>query len=563
MQTGKAGQNGWARLWRVLTESPVPFVLLVFIVTAAIFVAYLLAQSQLDPRPGLPLDDSWIHLTFARNLVRGWGFAFNQGEPVAGSTAPLWTLLLALLHLGFAGPLKMVLAAKVLSALFMAGAGVYAGLIALRLTQSRWPVLAAGLAVVTFCHFGWAMVSGMEVCLSVFLGLAATYYYLKRETGWRGLVPWLLFGLAAYARPENLALGGLALIDTVIRRLFFRQKPVFWRGLGIWVLVLLPWFGYSLAFNHTLFPQTYFAKAGAGSLFAAFAAADSSRLGFLVFKSPWLYLREFAVYLWRANPVLAFMVLVGITALAFFLRRTRNTGSLFVPLVAVLFVPIAGAVAPYVGPGFQHGRYIGTATALALVLAAVAGFWLVKLLRPRLLRYVLAVGISGLALWNVVLTGQACALWTASSTATINRIQVALGQGLATHTPEDAVVACEDVGAIGFFSNRRVVDLMGLVTPEVLPFLRRQKQWGQGHRAYLEAARPDYIVVFPGDFRFLLSDERLTPVAKAEDPGNLVCQFDFRPRVRTLLGVLVTRMSVDPIPSSMVVLSCDWAAGRP
>jgi hypothetical protein len=234
-----------------------------------------------------------------------------------------------------------------------------------------------------------------------------------------------------------------------------------------------------------------------------------------------------------------------------------------VPLVAVFFVPIAGAVAPYVGPGFQHGRYIGTATALALVLAAVAGFWLVKLLRSRLLRYVLAVGISGLALWNVVLTGRACAEWTASSTATINRIQVALGQGLATHTPEDAVVACEDVGAIGFFSNRQVVDLMGLVTPDVLPFLRRQHQWGQGHQAYLEAARPDYIVVFPEDFRFLLSDRRFTPVAKAEDPENLVCQFDFRPKVETLLGVLVTRMSVEPRPSTMVVLSCDWAAGPP
>lgn len=560
MQTGKPGRT---RTWRVLTDSPVPFMLLIGIVTGAIFVAYLLAQSRLDASPGLPLDDSWIHLTFARNLVRGWGFAFNQGQPVAGSTAPLWTLLLALLHLVLAGPPSVILAAKVLSALFMAGAGVYAGLIALRLTDSRWPVLAAGLAVVTFCHFGWAMVSGMEVCLSVFLGLAAAYYYLKQETGWRGLVPWLLFGLAVYARPENLALGGLALIDTVVRRLFFRQKPAFWRSLGVWILMLLPWFGYSLAFNHTLFPQTYFAKAGAGSLFAALAAADSSRLVFLLFKSPWLYLREFAVYLWRANPVLAFMVPVGITALVFSLRRRKDTGSLFVPLVAVFFVPIAGAVAPYIGPGFQHGRYIGTATALALVLAAVAGFWLVKLLRPRLLRYVLAVGISGLALWNVVLTGRACALWTAGSTATINRIQVALGQGLATHTSEGAVVACEDVGAIGFFSNRQVVDLMGLVTPDVLPFLRRQNQWGQGHQAYLEAARPDYIVVFPGDFRFLLSDKRLTPVAKAEDPENLVCQFDFRPRTRTLLGVLVTRMSVEPRPSTMVVLSCDWAAGRP
>ncbi|HXD99632.1 MAG TPA: hypothetical protein VN646_23970, partial [Candidatus Acidoferrum sp.] len=43
---------------------------------------------------GFPLDDSWIHLHFARNLAEGAGFAYNPGRPVAGSTAPLWTLLL-------------------------------------------------------------------------------------------------------------------------------------------------------------------------------------------------------------------------------------------------------------------------------------------------------------------------------------------------------------------------------------------------------------------------------------------------------------------------------------
>lgn len=44
---------------------------------------------------GFPLDDAWIHFQFARNLASGHGFAYNPDVPVAGSTAPLWTLLLA------------------------------------------------------------------------------------------------------------------------------------------------------------------------------------------------------------------------------------------------------------------------------------------------------------------------------------------------------------------------------------------------------------------------------------------------------------------------------------
>jgi len=33
-----------------------------------------------------PLDDSWIHMQFARNLAEGRGFAYNPGAPVSGST---------------------------------------------------------------------------------------------------------------------------------------------------------------------------------------------------------------------------------------------------------------------------------------------------------------------------------------------------------------------------------------------------------------------------------------------------------------------------------------------
>src|SRR5512141_1329437 len=54
-------------------------------------------------RIGFPLDDSWIHLTYARNLALNGEWAFQPGQLSAGSTAPLWTLLLAIgfwLHLG-------------------------------------------------------------------------------------------------------------------------------------------------------------------------------------------------------------------------------------------------------------------------------------------------------------------------------------------------------------------------------------------------------------------------------------------------------------------------------
>src|SRR5512135_1121884 len=63
---------------------------------------YLLA-SALIYRIGFPLDDSWIHLTYARNLAQLGEWSFQPGHLSAGSTSPLWTFLLAIgfwLHLG-------------------------------------------------------------------------------------------------------------------------------------------------------------------------------------------------------------------------------------------------------------------------------------------------------------------------------------------------------------------------------------------------------------------------------------------------------------------------------
>ena len=61
---------------------------------AAACLVYLAAELFLVGRLGFPLDDSWIHLQFAKHLAAGNGLSYSAGERVTGSTAPLWTALL-------------------------------------------------------------------------------------------------------------------------------------------------------------------------------------------------------------------------------------------------------------------------------------------------------------------------------------------------------------------------------------------------------------------------------------------------------------------------------------
>src|SRR5439155_13135021 len=68
--------------------------LLIVLAALVPLALYMTREARIAGAAGFPLDDSWIHLHFARNLASGAGFSYNPGVPVAGSTAPLWTLLL-------------------------------------------------------------------------------------------------------------------------------------------------------------------------------------------------------------------------------------------------------------------------------------------------------------------------------------------------------------------------------------------------------------------------------------------------------------------------------------
>ena len=44
------------------------------------------------------VDDTFIHIQFAKNVVNLGEFSFNAGEPTYGMTSPLWVLLIAFFH---------------------------------------------------------------------------------------------------------------------------------------------------------------------------------------------------------------------------------------------------------------------------------------------------------------------------------------------------------------------------------------------------------------------------------------------------------------------------------
>jgi hypothetical protein len=65
---------------------------------------------------------------------------------------------------------------------------------------------------------------------------------------------------------------------------------------------------------------------------------------------------------------------------------------------------------------------------------------------------------------------------------------------LAENTPPDALIAAHDIGAIGYFAERPLIDLAGLISPQVIPYLT--DEFALSH--YLTGTHAQYLVTAPG-----------------------------------------------------------------
>jgi hypothetical protein len=70
-----------------------------------------------------------------------------------------------------------------------------------------------------------------------------------------------------------------------------------------------------------------------------------------------------------------------------------------------------------------------------------------------------------------------------------------VGEWLARATPPDATVAMEAIGYTGTYSNRRVIDLAGLVSPDVVALYNSAPSHAAAFGGVLVRLRPDYLVL--------------------------------------------------------------------
>jgi hypothetical protein len=384
-------------------------------------------------------------------------------------------------------------------------------------------IMATHFPLVFWCF------SGMETGLYVLTLVLATFYFSKYLLEDQRPLSSLLYAslflvLACMTRPETyvIPLCNLVFILIVERSRWAKPTVIF---LLPFIVIFLPYFIWRYQYFGRLFPNTYYAKVGGGSWSLALLGLE--------------YLKDGAI------PHGIILTLI-VSKFARKRDSLRITDYYFISLLAIWVATIIYTGADH----FIELRFFVYMLPLMYllifdeigILAERAAAWIARGFegsRPRLIghAYVLLIAlITFLALFFYNSVGVA-------STTRFGRhladSWALLGKWLDRNSEPGDVIATPVVGAIGFFCDRVVLDMLGIVDPVIAHGSETRpghgpKDHDRFDSEYVLSRRPKYIYVmsFASNEKAFLDEKSWIPAV--EDLKRLFPNRDYQYGVVTI-----------------------------
>ena len=445
---------------------------LILAVATLLSIGFYLFTGYQKIRISFPLDDAWIHQTYARNLAEWGQWAFWRGTTSGGSTAPLWSALLAL---GYWLKIPFYFWTFLLGGIFFLALAVLSERFVREFVpayQSKYPLIS--IFIIGEWHLVWASASGMETLLYTLIVTAVLVFLALEKRNF--LIFGILVGISLWVRP-----GGVTLLGPVLVVLFFSQKKRIPRNLFNLTLVfgifLALYFLFNLAIAGSPLPNTLEAKQAEYATLQEIPLVKRyfSQITLPLVGAGTLLLPGVLYFAWRARRKIA--ILVG--------------GAWFLGYAAIyaFILPVT----------YQHGRYFIPAMPIFFLWGLAGLLQLLADIRSKEKRQMLTL-VWGSAL--VLVWGAFYLLGAKSYAEDVTLIEtemVATARWVNENLPPDALIAAHDIGALGYFDGREIVDLAGLVSPEVIPFIRDEEKLAK----YLDEQGVDYLIIFPSWYETL------------------------------------------------------------
>ncbi len=479
-------------------------------------------------RPQAPIDDAFIFYRYAQNLAAGQGLVFNAGERVEGFTSLFWTLLIAV---------GAALGADL--AVFAHWLGVASGALLLWLTyeyaalelvpEDRMVAALAPWLLVMSKPFAVWSTSGLETPLFAATAMAALIALGRARYG----LAVLASVLAVLTRPEGVLIGAVVLGFVLLRRdVARRQKTLL---VVAYAACLAGLTAFRLRYFGVPLPNTFYAKVG-GTMSWWVQYYLLVYLVHTLFPTLWpsAYAAKKA-YFWPGlvwfGTVVAYVVVVGGDAFGnsrFFLPALPVSCALAVRgalegyrryTAFGRFAALSLAVSTV---WFAFGTLAGVAAlAVAVVQSAVPGGWKLRVALGALsCPLLVAAMVRALSLKPPVLQGEiterylvmnALGFPTRSAELRDARLNWQFASLLGFHAarmlaerpPEDKLVAAVGIGALGYYSRAKILDMVGLTDPVVArsKAILKSPMSYPGHQRsntrYVLSRAPDYVMIPP------------------------------------------------------------------
>lgn len=454
-----------------------------------IMVLTLLARWIPGPRT---IDDAYITFRYARNLLAGNGLVYNPGETVLGTTTPVYALLLAAIGAftgGSQAPFPAL--AVAVNALFDALTGWLLYRLGDRLGSPRAGMASALIWAVSPWSVTFA-IGGMETSLLVALATATFYFYSTQRP-----FPCAISGsLALLTRPDSLLFLtplGLDRFRRTLRNTRLNPSPLpikpseglaFGLPIGAWVVIGSLYYGNPI-------PHSILAKV------AAYHLPPTAGLVRLLqhYATPFLGHLIFGTRVWVLFGLLVYPALYGLGALMG-IRKDFSTWAIWVyPWLYLAAFAVANPLIFrwYLTPPLPM-YFLGIFLGVERIARDVG--------TPTVM-----VGAAGMA-FLLTLNG-----WTLmpdhgpqrpSPEMAFIRLELlyeAIGKGLEGQIRPSEVLAAGDIGALGYFTDARILDTIGLISPQSVryyPLPEDAYEPGQNYAvpsALITDLKPDLVVI--------------------------------------------------------------------
>lgn len=459
----------------------------------ALSLGIYLVISKSTYKLGFPLDDAWIHQTFARNLVTYREWSFIPGQSTSGSTAPLWTVMVAIGYLFNANPYFWT---YLLGGIFLLTLSLGSELIArnqIKEYKTWFPWI--GVFMATEMHFVWASGSGMETLALASAFVLIVLLLLNEQINW--ILVGGIIGISIWIRPEGITWLGPVIMILIIQKNTVKRKLI---DLGKFFLPFLVLTGSYLYFNFelsgTLFPNTFYAK----------------QVEYAIQLNQPFILRFFSLF---SVPFVsgAFLLIPGVIYFTYEIAKTKNWKWFFILVWYTGYIAIYALLLPVT---YQYGRYIMPAMGIIFITGLLGTIRILNLsaVKPifRILKQALFISIIALALGFFIIGGKAYA----NNVRLIESEMVESAKWIDQNTPITATIAAHDIGALGYFGNRKIIDLAGLITPEIIPIIRNEGELS----LKLDQLNADYLMTFPSWYKTLTTGKRIVFIAGLDISNN-------------------------------------------